>query len=482
MSIKEKFEELLGYTRPHQQNNRPLDSFRESEPSVPEVDPEALLPAEDLEAELEPRSLATNPLAKIALVMSGTFGLVLIAAAFLNVFGSIRLTTPLAVERSSQSRASVPAGSELDPEVARLKTQLALREQADQLQALQAARVERPAAEPLVEKPPAATPQPKVMPKQPATPPRTLLKSPLKSQPAPRAAVKKDPKQEWLFASTIGSYGQAPNSPVTLALVEEEVELSHSGKKVLVGTRAAAELTANATWTGAEPYDITLVVRLLEPVLYEDGSVAFPEQSQLVAVLHPSSSERVYLNVAAILIPQNEGFQEIPLDRDLMGVRGRDGRLLLAQLKDAPNESRTPSLANLLEVVDDVVKIPGARISRRLLARDRQHYSSARGGYWQLEAGTALEVFVNKSFPFEFPLSRSSNESTALPIPERQKPESLLPAPPERGSSKSEELTRLEARIAELEQTTSSTNKIDRLRSQTQLRHLRYQKQLIESE
>ena len=80
MSIKEKFEELLGYTRPHQQNNRLLDplsnSPRESEPSVPEVAPEALLPAEDLEAELEPRSLATNPLAKIALVMSGTFGLV----------------------------------------------------------------------------------------------------------------------------------------------------------------------------------------------------------------------------------------------------------------------------------------------------------------------------------------------------------------------------------------------------------------------
>ena len=197
----------------------------------------------------------------------------------------------------------------------------------------------------------------------------------------------KDPMQEWLAASQLGSYGYSPtkesktndeseevladeneetlavnpeslpqvtNQPVTENVDVTDRQLQDTKQATLLryqaeeypilqetprqfisaGVKAKAILTTPLAWDETEKSanQDRFIVVLAEPLVAVDGEVALPAKSQLVTQMRSfSESGMVRLVVVAALVEQDGEFVEIPLPNDTIQIRGVEGKPLMAK-------------------------------------------------------------------------------------------------------------------------------------------------------
>ncbi len=197
----------------------------------------------------------------------------------------------------------------------------------------------------------------------------------------------KDPMQEWLAASQLGSYGYSPtkeninnneneevladeneetlavnseslpqvtNQPVTENVDVADRQLQDTKQATLLryqaeeypilqemprqfisaGVKAKAILTTPLAWDETEKSanQDRFIVVLAEPLIAIDGEVALPAKTQLVTQMRSfSESGMVRLVVVAALVEQDGEFVEIPLPNDTIQIRGVEGKPLMAK-------------------------------------------------------------------------------------------------------------------------------------------------------
>ena len=197
----------------------------------------------------------------------------------------------------------------------------------------------------------------------------------------------KDPMQEWLAASQLGSYGYSPtkesktndeseevladqneetlavnseslpqvtNQPVTENVDVADKQLQDTKQATLLRYQAeeypilqetprqfiSAGATAKAILTTPLAWDETeksanqdrFIVVLAEPLIAVDGEVALPAKTQLVTQMRSlSESGMVRLVVVAALVEQDGEYVEISLPNDTIQIRGVEGKPLMAK-------------------------------------------------------------------------------------------------------------------------------------------------------
>ncbi|MTJ09721.1 MULTISPECIES: TrbI/VirB10 family protein [unclassified Anabaena] len=375
-----------------------LVGFKEESPKVNidslEADIESLQPSQFQPEEVPTEQpLSSNPFAKLALVGSGTFAVVLVAGVFLTQIMSTGNQKPknnLASSTASLPPKIEPREQNLEQEIETLKTKLALAEQVQTVTAAQqnlrtrvVPKLETPrinnrtitpvqtasaprvvTVERIIENP--FSPLPVVSPVAAVptvAPPTVPLEPKPETQPSPP-----DPLEEWTKLAKLGSYGQvyttgqssvnmAKLSPVNNSNVanqptqsqpeptppEEDILVSQSqnSKSVKVGTSAKAVLVTAVFGETTRPNSNRnnqqddnqeiFVVRLKEPLKSLDGAIALPANTELLAQIS-SISERglLRLDVIKFISQDNDKLQEISLPSNAIIVRAPQGKPLLA--------------------------------------------------------------------------------------------------------------------------------------------------------
>jgi hypothetical protein len=214
---------------------------------------------------------------------------------------------------------------------------------------------------------PAATPAPTPAAVEPPPQP-TIVHEPAPvaiSEPAPLPAIRinpvnplagVDPMQQWLNASTIGSYGQVPpglsspsfnnpsaivprpaSSPPPTAIAPTPF-LTSSAKQVLVGTEVKAELETPIAWSSNPPTNRRFIVRVIESLKSSNGSVIIPDNSFVVVrVDRADNSGLIELSASSVLMVQGDRQVEKPLPNGAVIVSDRRGRPLVADSQDHSN-------------------------------------------------------------------------------------------------------------------------------------------------
>jgi predicted house-cleaning noncanonical NTP pyrophosphatase (MazG superfamily) len=192
----------------------------------------------------------------------------------------------------------------------------------------------------------------------------------------------KDPMQEWLAASQLGSYGYSPTKESKTNDESEEVLADENEETLAVNSESLPQVTENVDVTDrqlqetrqanllryqAEEYPILqetprqfitagvkakailttplawdeteksanqdrFIVVLAEPLIAVDGEVALSAKTQLVTQMRSlSESGMVRLVVVAALVEQDGEIVEIPLPNDTIQIRGVEGKPLMAK-------------------------------------------------------------------------------------------------------------------------------------------------------
>lgn len=225
------------------------------------------------------------------------------------------------------------------------------------------------------------------------TPRQVISRAPLRS-PIPREVASpisipkttpirteqvKDPMQEWLVASQLGSYGYSPtkesktndenekllavnseslpqvtNQPATknadvadsqsqeirqanvLRYQAEEYPILQETPRqfITAGVKAKATLATPLAWDETEKLanQDRFIIVLAEPLIAANGKVALSTKTQLVTQMRSlSESGMVRLAVVAALVEQDGEFVEIPLPNDTIQIRGVEGKPLIAK-------------------------------------------------------------------------------------------------------------------------------------------------------
>jgi hypothetical protein len=217
---------------------------------------------------------------------------------------------------------------------------------------------------------------PRSMPK-PAVQPSPVVQRRSEEPPAPAQEI--NPLERWIAAAQLGSHGQfsaieetetteadtASTQPAVqyaalsvpakskqqaapqtseVDFDEETPILQEQPRQLLMpGTGAKAVLATPFVWDGSEDTQSDLLsVVLAEPLLAADGTVALPAKTQLLVEAR-SLSESGLVRLAAIsAIVQQDGQQyEVALPENVIGIRGSEGKPLIAQkLNDKGREVR----------------------------------------------------------------------------------------------------------------------------------------------
>ncbi|WP_066384070.1 MULTISPECIES: TrbI/VirB10 family protein [unclassified Anabaena] len=205
--------------------------------------------------------LATNPFAKLALVATGTFTIVVVAGAFLSQMMSINNQKPkprnIIASPTASPTANLSPEATLQQEVETLKTKLALAEQAQAVKVaqqnlrnvttpsvrptftpttqnnsnndrnrLQTAKTSKPETRTVIVERVVSNPyRQQPVPVVPALPPQLAPPPPAQSNSTPTPAAP-DPFQEWSRLAKLGSYGQVniSSAPIRTVAAPESVD------------------------------------------------------------------------------------------------------------------------------------------------------------------------------------------------------------------------------------------------------------------
>ena len=470
---------------------------------VPETDvaSEFLLSEEEMENEEDelestPRTLSTHPLSRIVFVFGGVLGLVALGGLFLSPLRKGFSDKPVNEEPSEEEEAVETF--EADNSQGEILSELAHSDQRTQLenlnqpptqqrqasdentatsktatsQSASTRSVPASASSPSPRTYSAPPPRPAVAP-PPASlrePPRPVVRESIRT-PAAVSRTPLDPTEAWLLAGQLGSYGQAPlpseanETPPFQDRAEQETPIPKAiltsyqanepkpipsllnnvqpQSSVLVGTKAIALLEDTVVWDNTESAaEQHFLLFLAEPLQAADGTVVFPEGSQLIAKLQsPSESGFVQLKVVSALIEKSGSWQEVPVTENALLIRGGEGEPLVAERQGESNSSGSNRLdgaglaVDVLSSAGEAFGLEGAggasRVYDRVFGRSSQSpVSRASQGVWVLESGTEVEVFVNQTFAPSFLNQTPSPQSWSARTEHKKEALAPLAAPP----------------------------------------------------
>lgn len=173
----------------------------------------------------------------------------------------------------------------------------------------------------------------------------------------------------YLVLTQLGSYGQIPSEapanqtepspqPSTVAAYQQDVQQSREAtlvasqavtpqikpeeeapilaeqpqRSLLATTKAQGILTTPIAVDQGKPQNDRFTVQLTQPLKAEDGSIALPSGTQLIAQVNSiSESGLVKLQVVSALVDQSGQQAEMTLPPDAIRVRGKAGKPLIAQ-------------------------------------------------------------------------------------------------------------------------------------------------------
>jgi hypothetical protein len=440
--------------------------------------------------------LSSNPFAKVGVVGAATFALVVCTGVFLTQIMSGNHNKPKnrVAPKTQPSPSSEPRLQQQAQEIEALKTKLALDEQAKDIKAAQEQlrnqKLPLPTQKPVAsrEKPtPVRTVyiQPRVVARsQPAPPPPPVAPN-VEPLPTVTPTPEPDPLQEWSMLAKLGSYGQLPssskasasynvatnNAPIEVkrpairivdnpsppaSTVSQVPQIRGNSKSVKIGSSARGVLVtavygestnnvANSQKNGNQNTNNQIfVVRLTQPLKAADGSIALPENTQILTKIR-SISDRglVQLDIVKASWQQQGNTVERSLPQDAIAIRGNHSRPLVAE-QYQKGGSHVASDAKLFLLggagkIGDVINQPNSRIvslpttsvvggtttssvtsvvqndpQRNIAAaildggaksaipeitrRNQQANtrSTERSNIWYLPAGTTVELFINQ--------------------------------------------------------------------------------------
>lgn len=397
---------------------------------------------EELDSKITQHGFALNPLTKLVVVGGG----MLIAITILGLVwnGMQKGNNYTAVKQNEPKE--LPEKSLLTPEeqeLAELKAQMALNKQKEDLKKLKIKSEEKPELSPPESKTVTTQPpKPELPPprKQTVQPTTTRAKKPLppkKRQVVTSTQPKKDPQTLWQELSVVGSYGgnvtntKATNQNNQPRLITKKIPdtqlVSNSGKvsnsyqqvnsfSPLIASSdfRVEEIKLNQVINGnlASPIIYSeddeelppAIITLSEAIVSQQGKEIFPQDSILIAEVHPYSKNGglLELEVKEIRLPNGE-IQSIPTGS--MIINRDNGKPLIAELKQEGGDDGggidTNTILDGASIVGDFMDIPGAR-SLHLLRRRGTSYSRNRRNeitsFWYLPENIKVSVRVIKPF------------------------------------------------------------------------------------
>lgn len=235
---------------------------------------------------------------------------------------------------------------------------------------------------------PASRPRPVAAYSPPRTyaPPRSIPSAVVQPSPVirhrneepPVQAKSADPMERWIAAAQLGSHGHfsaveettssADTTTITTAVEYAAIAVPAKSKQqaapqtsevnfdeetpilqeqprqlLLLGTGAKAVLATPFAWDGSvDTHKERLSVVLAEPLLAADNTVFMPAKTQLLVEVRSLSESGLVRLVAVAAIVQQDGQQyEVALPDNAIGIRGSEGKPLIAQkLNDKGREIR----------------------------------------------------------------------------------------------------------------------------------------------
>jgi hypothetical protein len=424
---------------------------------VPSVDLSGLVEADDDTSSIpKQRELWNNPFVKAGSV--GLVTLCIVGAAGLVLVGvNLNLKTPprpLAV-------APVKPPEEPEDPTGGYKTELALGKQERELKG-----INRPTGAPLVRRtlPPGAS--------APAAQVRSLPPQLPQRPPQAPAQIRQlsagVSKTQIYDLAKIGSYGQV-NIPVAqvqtpqirqaqltqqvaVAASADEIPVLQGGISKPQGASFASQLLISTTADGvivnpliAEGNTIQggsqqATIRLSSPLLYDDGSVAVPAGTEVIARLQSISSNGfVQMTAVSLLMMRNGRRYEVPLPQSAISIWGVQGQPLIAKsitdrgqeiasqdagqflaggaqrgaelFNRATAQTATSSLGITtaatsyppINLLAGIIEGGSSQLTTNLAARSRAAINSAvsRPNIWSVQANTPVQLIVNQTVGFE---------------------------------------------------------------------------------
>ncbi|MDZ4877786.1 MAG: hypothetical protein CLLPBCKN_007221 [Chroococcidiopsis cubana SAG 39.79] len=440
------------------------------------------------------RSFGNKPLPRLILIGTGSFLAMLVVVGFIKGDTNSGGTSQ---QQPATTNTPPQQESDLAAENAKLKRQLALASQKQQLANLRA-QLAKP--KPIVTppsprlsriastRPITASPVRQVM-YVPAPKPVITHSQPARPQPAtpvPDATPSPDPYQAWSQAATLGRIGSTSatdtsesTSQMQASKIDNSDELNLEGEanisasqpsggigeppsqltpqaqspqssdlssgnysntspSLIVGTHAAGELETAIAWTGElQNADQRFLIQLKEPLQANDGSIAVPQATKLVARIDSATGNGL-LQLSAIsqLLQVNGRVVEQPLPPGAILIFSEDGQPLQAKARrrrDLGRDILMPVLAGASNVAG-LINSPTSEsvyssgdFYNSTIRRDRRDYlagfgqgasqslvsqiqnrnqrlsqdTQSQAPVYQLKQGTSVQIFVNQSFPFE---------------------------------------------------------------------------------
>jgi Bacterial conjugation TrbI-like protein len=416
---------------------------------VPSVDLSGLVEADDDTSSIpKQRELWNNPFVKAGSV--GLVTLCIVGAAGLVLVGvNLNLKTPprpLAV-------APVKPPEEPEDPTGGYKTELALGKQERELKG-----INRPTGAPLVRRtlpPGASAPVAQVRSLPPELPQRI-------SPPQIRQLSAGVSKTQIYDLAKIGSYGQvngsgqvqavqltqspriAQSQQVAATASADEIPVLQGGisKQLLISTTADGVIVnpliaeGNTIQGGGQQ----ATIRLSSPLLYDDGSVAVPAGTEVIAKLQSISSNGfVQMIAVSLLMIRNGRRYEVPLPQSAISIWGVQGQPLIAKsitdrgqeiasqdagqflaggaqrgaelFNRATAQTATSSLGITtaatsyppINLLAGIIEGGSSQLTTNLAARSRAAINSAvsRPNIWSVQANTPVQLIVNQTVGFE---------------------------------------------------------------------------------
>ena len=456
---------LTGFDDPtvRQQNNT---STATSTPQAGEMSDE------EIEAELSRHTFASHPLSKIVVVFGGVLVIVTLGGFFIYSLTGAKLSRKHAPPSGGDSAQAAQAPTS-DREKAKLLTELAVKDQEQQLRAID---LEKPTSKSKPKTPrkvtPPARPVPIVRPlpqPQPIPVVRQFVRVP-QQQTKPISPVQQDPYEQWLQASKLGSYGSVPITPpqpdpipaATATAVQyassSETPVKptvYSPKDILVGTQAEAALVAPIVFSDRLTQEsLRYIVRLTQPLVAADGTSVFPAGTQIVTRLVPDNPPLVTLTAEAFLLQQGQNWVEYPLPKDALFIGGSDFNPPIAKQKRVGRDrrNRTDEVGTALDAVDiagDVLDLPmndlPSQVYRRIGRKRYNQTSESVSQVYFLPANSKVRVVVNQTFsPLESDRSLTTDkeaEKSDVPLGGLSAPVVAPPASPAQPAAPSRRTT-----------------------------------------
>lgn len=201
---------------------------------------------------------------------------------------------------------------------------------------------------------------------------------------------------------------------------EEELpilsERAYSVKSISPGS-VQGTLADSFVWDNSQIYSSRQsAIRLEEPLISREGEVIAPESSLLIVSFSPSRGGGIVQLVAQSLVVERPdgSWQEIPLEADSISITAEDGEPLIASQVDSDDEDTdvgglifdTLKTAATFATSSDNSYQDMYRYNQLEQLYDRHFQgenenrfyerASARTNAWMLEAGTELEISVNR--------------------------------------------------------------------------------------